>query len=449
MDERNNLEDASAEMLEALDLVEKSHMLIQKAEYDEAERLLARAEDTEPMCSRIYLERGGLRVMQSDYYGAIDQYKRCLLINKEDPEALYMMGNTYLLLEDFENAVNAYAKADKQGYQSMHLLNNMGYCAEKKGDYDTALRSYQRAIDENPQWYVPYLRKVACLMVMRKVDQAEQEAREAVRIFPNVADCRIELARTLTAQFKMQEAEAVLREGTAQFPDDLQLKLMLMDNSIAMNRTEEAEKIVGDIRAMEDIPPEVLSHVDKTEAEAYLRAEKTDKAIECFERCVERDTPEEPDVDARTILMTLYRTMEEWDKLQAISADSLKTSRANNELCSGYAMEAIAADHLGHKEEAAILYKEGIRKLTMIAIKDRARVDTHVYRIMCHIGLNEFDKAYEELEYVQKATGDEMSTKELRAQILRAEGRIAEAEKLEGELKTLFKALRKGLQDGQ
>lgn len=449
MDERNDLNNASPEMLEALDLVEKSHLLIQNDEYDAAEELLKKAEEIEPMCGRIYLERGGLLVMRGIYPAAIEEYKRSLLINPEDGETLYMMANTNLLLNEFDQAISSYKKAEKSGYESMHMLNNLGYCLEQKGKYDDALVYYQKAIDKYPEWEAPYLRRIGCLTVMRKITQAEEEAQKAVEIFPTIPGCWEELARLYRAQFKFIEAEKVLKDAAERFPNHLGLKIMLLENCIALNREDEVKKIGAEVRSVEGMPPEILSRIDKAEGAEYFRAEKIDNAIECYERCVERDTPENPDLEARNVLLTIYRVRKMYPKMQALAADCQKTSRASDELCSAYAMEAIAADEMGHKEEATALYREAIRQYMMISIKQRSRVDTHVYRVMCHLGLNELDKAKEELDYVERVAGANGGTKELRAQLLRAEGKTAEADAMEAEFLRTIENMKRGLQDGE
>ncbi|MBQ6399570.1 MAG: tetratricopeptide repeat protein [Clostridia bacterium] len=448
MDERKNLDQVSPQMLEALDLTEKAHMLIVNDEFEEAEKLLEKAEKTEPMCSRIYLEKGGLKVLRADYAGALEEYRRTLMIDENDPEAHYMMGNTHLLLDEFKTAELEYAAADRAGYEDMHLLNNMGFCQERQGKYDAALRSYQRTIEKYPEWDVPYIRRIGCLMVMRKIEQAEEEAKAAKDRFPDIPAAWKEYARTLSSQYKYEQAENLLREAVQRFPENIDLKLHLMDVCIIMGKEAEAQKLSAEIRAIEGIPPEVLTHLDKVEADAYLRTEQIDKAIECYRACVARDTPENPDVEARQVLMTIYRTTGRYKELQQLAADSTRTVKGEDELCSAHVMEAIAVDEMGRKEEAAALYREAIRKMTMIAVKQRSRVDTHVYRAMCHIGLGETDKAMEEVDYVEKVSGENLGTKELRAQILRKEGKTAEAEALEQELKKGFEAMRTGGNNG-
>lgn len=445
MDERKNLDTATPEMLEALDLVEKAHMLIQNDEYDEAGRLLEKAEEIEPMCSRVYLERGGLLVMTGNYQGAIEQYKRSLLIDKNDAETHYMMGNTYLLLRDFDKAITSYQRSDKNGYEDMHLYNNLGYCEEQNGKYDDAIVSYQRAIEKYPDWDAPYLRKIGCLMTMRKIDQAEEEAQKAVKLFPSIPGMWEELGRIYSAQFKYLETEKLLREATEHFPDHLGLKIMLLETCIALGKDEDVKQLGKEIRSVEGIPNEILSRIDKAEGAAYFRADQLDKAIESYEQCVKRDSKEEPDIEARSVLMTIYRVQGQYEKLQALAADSQKTAKADTELCSAYFMEAIAAEEMGHHEEAKVLYKEAIRQYMMISIKQRSRVDTHVYRALCHIGLKEFDKAEEELNYVERVSGENAGTKELRAQLLRAEGKDQEAEILEGEFKQAIEKMKKGM----
>jgi len=134
------------------------------------------------------------------------------------------------------------------------------------------------------------------------------------------------------------------------------------------------------------------------------------------------------------MLMTLYRHEERWEDLQRLAADCQRTKEADGLLCAAYAMEPLAATKLGHPTEAEVLYRNGLRHLIMICVKESTRIDAHAYRCMCHTGLGEFDKAREQLRYMKSIIGDNLATKELEADILRAEGNVVEADRIMAEL---------------
>jgi tetratricopeptide (TPR) repeat protein len=429
-----DMEQMSDEMLAALDLAEKAHTLVTAGEYDEAARLLDQAETVEPMCSRIYLERGGMYVMQDELEKAIDQYKRCLLINKKDGEAHFMMGNTYLMMDDWGMAELSYKKADEYGYKDIYLLHNLGYAQERQGEYDDAVAVYERCIDTYPDWYPPRLRLAGCLMTMHRYDDAIKVSAECEVRFLDIPECCEQLAHVYLASGHLEDAERTIREGLERFPKYGPLLLALMENSVLMGRDEEADQIAQQIVSLPDVPDVFAQRAEMVQAQAYFKAQKLPEAITCFERVIEHEPEGEPNVEARSMLMTLYRHEERWEDLQRLAADCQRTKEADGLLCAAYAMEPLAATKLGHPTEAEVLYRNGLRHLIMICVKESTRIDAHAYRCMCHTGLGEFDKAREQLRYMKSIIGDNLATKELEADILRAEGNVVEADRIMAEL---------------
>ena len=132
--------------------------------------------------------------------------------------------------------------------------------------------------------------------------------------------------------------------------------------------------------------------------------------------------------------MTLYRITNDYENLRRLAVSTLNTSAADSLLCSAYVMEAIAVEGLGRSEEAQELYRRAMMKYRVLSIRNRDRMDVHVYRIMCHNGLKEYDKAAEELDYVETILGKSGMTQQLRAEILRGQGNTAAAETIEAQL---------------
>jgi len=428
-----DFDNMTPEMIEALDLTEKAHKLVETEAYEEAAQALNQAESIEPMCIRIYIERGGMYAVQEKLDEALAEYDKAVLIDKKNAEVQYMLGNTWLLKLDFAKALEAYKAAEEYGYRSPFMVNNMGSCHEQLRHLDDAARCYQEAADMQPDWIEPRIRYINVLMVMRKEDEARSMAEKAVADFPHNDQVYITLADVLIAMQEPEEADEVLQTGLVNTIKKEEILIKQLKVWYFLDRYDDMKAQIAKLHEME-LNEDELDAVDEAEAEMLVQTEMHEEACEVYERLLSREKLDAPRVEIRLALMTIYKITGNFEKLRSVAASSLKTSLADSVLCAAYAMEAIAVDGLGQKEEARALYQNGVNKYRILAIRNRDRMDVHVYRILCHNGLKEYDKALEELNYVEKVLGESNMTRQLRAEILKGQGKIAEAEAIEAEI---------------
>ncbi len=431
----NNYENMSPEMLEALDLSGKAHKLIEENDIESALKLLDRAEQTEPMCIRIYMERSGALALEDHYEEALEQLDKALMIDRTSAETYYLKANVFLLQRNFEEALKNYKQSEDLGYSSPFMMNNMCRCYQEQHDYEQALACAVKAEELRPTWLEPWLNQVNLLMIMGRQEDAEEVARKINKDFPEFEASHTVFSDVLIMQGKLDEAEEVCRHAMEIFGQQFEYQMRIARIYNMQDKIEEEQKLLEEIAARDDLDQDQRRETDNMLGMCAMQRFDYEAATEAFEREIKNETPDQVCVQARFVLMSVYKLTGNYEALRRTAASSLETSEADEMLCSAYMMEAIALEGLGRAEDAKAIYESALRKYRLLSIANRDRTDTHLYRVYCHIGLKEYDKATDELEYVEKVMGESEITMTLRAQILRATGDEKGALEVEARMK--------------
>lgn len=100
-----------------------------------------------------YTQEADLIFQVNSYYAALDAYKKAYpkeKNNQEKSRILYRIGECYRLLQQPDQALMWYQKAEAAEYSNPELDVHSGDCYMKQGKYDEALAEYKSAIAANP-----------------------------------------------------------------------------------------------------------------------------------------------------------------------------------------------------------------------------------------------------------------------------------------------------------
>jgi len=94
-----------------------------------------------------FVHKGDQALNIHKWQQAIDQYQKGLSLYPEHYTAWHNLGSIYVLYEDYDNALDCYAKAIKYNPKFMVARMNYGIVsAEKLGDFDSAIEQYDEII---------------------------------------------------------------------------------------------------------------------------------------------------------------------------------------------------------------------------------------------------------------------------------------------------------------
>lgn len=436
MDPITNVEELSPERIEAINQVKEARFLIAKDDYESAKESLNKAEGFDPMYIEIYKERGNMAVLQDQPELAMEHYGKALEIDKNNAELHYQIGNLKVLTGAYAEAIEEYRTAENLGYADAFLSNNLGYAYEQEEQMDEAMVCYLRASRENPEWAEPVMHRIDVCNTVGRTEEAEELCKDAIMRFPAELTAYKLMVDILIEKKDLDEAENFLKVADEVFEDEPELKLQWIRVYMLTDRYDEARTIFEKLQGQVDpANTEAMNGLDQLHAEMLMSEEKVEEAIECFRAIIGRENGK-VNVEARTSLFNMYALMKRYTDMLDLANDTLNYPEADGELCMAYAYQPLALEQLGRMEEAIPLYREALKKLRLLTIQDVSRNDARVFRVMCLMGLKEYDQALEELAFCEKVLGEDEMLQALKATILRNKGDIAAAEKIEAKIRS-------------
>jgi tetratricopeptide (TPR) repeat protein len=196
-------------------------VLEQQNERNWAEKLYAQIPENSPEWQDACFRLGYLQLLRGDYAASVDAFQKCLLRRPEWPEAALNAGialarsgrprearhyfeETLMMRPDSADAVRGLAALalDQQDYdaayelhqrliemgeRSPELLYNAGLICQKGGRMEDAVRFYQQALAENPQFAEALLNLGHAQMALGQEDSARSSWRKAIREKPELA----------------------------------------------------------------------------------------------------------------------------------------------------------------------------------------------------------------------------------------------------------------------
>lgn len=396
-----DLERLSPERIEAMELVNQAHALIDAGKPDAAEPYLEQALQCDPMYINIYLEKGELHIIRDEYESALEIYQKALMIDKQNGEVHFHIGNVNLLVGKYMDALTSYGKAEECGYTNSALVENMAFCYEQTDKFTEAISAYTRSIRMNPEAPMPRLRRAGLLMVRGEYAKAAEQMDEFMRRFPSVQEGYEIYTDVLLACGEAKQVEARMKEAAEVFPQEAVPLVQLARAYSAQKLPDQALDALVKARSLPAVAEDVLRQAKVYETKIRLIKQDYAGANALHKQLLEEekgfvDTP------LRLQYMMALNIAKDYETLQQVAHDCAQLPQAEKELSAAYVFEPLALEKLGRISEAKALYASANEKLRLIGLKDAARVDTHAYRAMCYRGVGEYEKALDELRLVDE-----------------------------------------------
>ncbi len=140
--------------------------------------------------SAVLFALGSAYFQKGNYLTAVDYLKQGLTVKPNVPGALFDLGNAYLMLRQFPEAIAQYDRAVAQDKKFWPAINNIGLIKYEVGDGDAALKHWQTAADLDPKAAEPRLAIAAALYAKGKRDQGLSLGDAAIRLDSRYADIK-------------------------------------------------------------------------------------------------------------------------------------------------------------------------------------------------------------------------------------------------------------------
>lgn len=91
-----------------------------------------------------FTNRGTTKSELGDPEGALEDYLYAIELDSTDFTAISNIGCVYLDMDDYETALAYFRKSESQETRQAHIYYRLGYCMYMLGDYDGALKNFER-----------------------------------------------------------------------------------------------------------------------------------------------------------------------------------------------------------------------------------------------------------------------------------------------------------------
>jgi tetratricopeptide (TPR) repeat protein len=152
-----------------------------------------------PALSVINLQVGAAYRNKKDYDGALTAYGDLLKADPNSDKARVGVGQTYLEKGDLGAAASALGEAAQQG-ASKELFYTLGEVEAARGNSDEAIKWYQKASADDPNWGKPLLK--LGLSAMNKGDRADAAAKMQRVMAVDPMSAEAAQAKTIIEQLK-------------------------------------------------------------------------------------------------------------------------------------------------------------------------------------------------------------------------------------------------------
>lgn len=148
-------------------------------------RYLEQALQENPKDGDDYYNRGKIYFYMEDYSNAEKELKKA--VEKENSQALLLLGKLYLQQEEAEKARTAYEQYNEMEVDSSMGYNGLALCDIEEGNYDSALDNIQKGLEDvdTDEMQDLYYNQMVVYEKKRDFVTALEKAEEYLSMFPN------------------------------------------------------------------------------------------------------------------------------------------------------------------------------------------------------------------------------------------------------------------------
>ena len=158
---------------------------------------LLEAAELDPTNSAIHNELGLVYRDLEEFQLSLDHFKKALELRPEFPQAWNNMGTAYLLLHQWDQAINCFQMAVGDIlYRTPHYAyNNLGFAYLKKDQYQKAIANFQKALKFSPSFTPACTNMGLALERMNRWEEAIDTYKKAISMDPEYPVSHFQLGR--------------------------------------------------------------------------------------------------------------------------------------------------------------------------------------------------------------------------------------------------------------
>ncbi len=165
-----------------------------------------------------------------------------ILREGDSAEAHLMMGTTYLVISDHENALKEFKRAVELNPKLPSVNSFYGQTLVRMGATDEATQAFRRELENNPNDFDSNLQLGILLKQDQNLEQSRAYFQRALLVRPNEPNARFYLASLDVAQGKLNDALAALEPLVKEAPDFVEAHVMLATVYYRLKRKADGDR---------------------------------------------------------------------------------------------------------------------------------------------------------------------------------------------------------------
>lgn len=181
----------------------KGFVLYQFDKYDMAGKYLLKAEELGCEQNNIFNKLAYIYSLEKDYRTSLKYADKAILINAKNAYSYYRKGCAHYKLNDYSKAKESFLKAEKLGYKTHNLYNNLSHIYFLEKEYKISLKYADKAISVNPNSDYSYYMKGFVYFNLKDYKEAKEAFLKAEELGCNYPD----LFYKLSCIYRQQDEE--------------------------------------------------------------------------------------------------------------------------------------------------------------------------------------------------------------------------------------------------
>lgn len=403
-----------------VELINQGITLMSTGNYEKAKEYFRNAIAEDNHNIEAYKHYGNACANLEQYDESLTAFDKVKLLDVNDGENYFSIGNVYILKGNLLKAVENYNKAEEKGYKNVELYANLAGMYRELGENQQAIRNLTKAIKADPLRGDIRVEKASIYIELGKFTEALETLEELQRIIPDAFEAYDLQIQIYLGLGKHDKALEVITEATERFENDVVLQWIKIKVLVEMKKFDVAKKEISDIKTKAGFM-NIAREVAIQESIIHSSENDLDSAIKSLETALEY---EDGNVDEQTryLLMNMYVSVKDYAK--ALDIATVLENTNSETLYSISAMYYIPYiwKIQGKEDDAYKRFKELVSIFRKLSIKYPNFYELYMYRLLSHTEVNEFEKALELADYIENLYPDKSDAYALKYTVYTAMG---------------------------
>ena len=375
------------------ELNQQGRTLFSCDKYEESLSKYNEAMELDPLYLDSYFNACESYIMLDRFSEARELMNKVIIVDKNNGQAYFHLGNIALLEENDEDGKLYYAKAINNGYDNIQIYMNLAALSEENDELERAIEYYNKVVARNKLYYPAKIRKIEIYMAVNKPSEALNACDDLIETNPEIFEGHHYKFAILISDNKFEEAEKVLDKAQGLFPDDQGFVLDRVKLLEIKGNTDEALSLIEKID-MDVVPKGVIS-IEK--ANVYLRVGKIEEAKSLLLQ-VESEIA---NAEIERTLLAIYTDTKEYEMVVNTAKKIIDLQEYDTIYFSALYYYAYGLKMLGKTQEATKAFEEAAKIMLQACSINSGLLDLYIYRAICYVELKDYERALEMVEYVE------------------------------------------------